>query len=200
MKFPSYVRKFRWERLQSHMWGRASFYMRKMRKYLTKYGEAVSHLGLCNRSILNVLIYEDNLIFFSFSVPPCKEVPLPFAKFVKLKFVLFIQMFCHTCRRTFFLIPKTFWNLLFAKCREWEGMSYIFTRQFTQHLNIFIALNRRTPGRGDICGLLEEVLRGCGQVWRECHAPHELRTLETMHLEAFRHGARISKEDSHFLG
>ncbi len=28
-KFSSYIRKFRWERLQSHIWGRASYYMRK---------------------------------------------------------------------------------------------------------------------------------------------------------------------------
>jgi hypothetical protein len=31
-----------------------------MRKYLTKYEEAVSHLWLCNCSILNYLIYEEN--------------------------------------------------------------------------------------------------------------------------------------------
>ncbi len=40
-------------------------YMRKgfliyeeMRKYLTKYEEAVSRVGLCNHSILNFLIYD----------------------------------------------------------------------------------------------------------------------------------------------
>ena len=39
---------------------------------------------------------------------------------------------------------------------------------------------------GDICALLEQVVRGCGEVWQECHAPHELRNLERAHLEAFR--------------
>jgi hypothetical protein len=46
-------------------------YMRKgfpifeeMRKYFPIYEEAISHIRLCNCSILNFLIYEDNLIFF----------------------------------------------------------------------------------------------------------------------------------------
>jgi hypothetical protein len=41
-----------------------------MRKYLTKYEEAVGHIQLCNRSILSLLIYEGNLNFFSISVLP----------------------------------------------------------------------------------------------------------------------------------
>ncbi len=40
----------------------------EMRKYFPIYEEAVSHIWLCNCSILNFLIYEDNLIFFFFSV------------------------------------------------------------------------------------------------------------------------------------
>ncbi len=36
----------------------------EMRKYLTIYEEAVSHIWLCNRSLLNFLIYEENSIFF----------------------------------------------------------------------------------------------------------------------------------------
>ncbi len=52
-------------------------YMRKedfliyeeMRKYFPIYAEAVSHIRLCNCSILNFLIlYEENLIFFLISV------------------------------------------------------------------------------------------------------------------------------------
>ncbi len=39
-----------------------------MRKYFPKYEEAVSHTWLCNCSILNFLIYEENLIFFFISV------------------------------------------------------------------------------------------------------------------------------------
>ncbi len=38
----------------------------KMRKYFPIYEEAVSHLWLCNCSILNFLMYEENLIFFFF--------------------------------------------------------------------------------------------------------------------------------------
>jgi hypothetical protein len=51
----------------------AKSYMRKsfliyenMRKYLLIYEEAVSHL--CNRSLLDFLIYEENLFFFFVSV------------------------------------------------------------------------------------------------------------------------------------
>ncbi len=54
----------------------AKLYMRKgfliyeeMRKYFHIYEEAVSHIWLCNGSILNFLIYEENLIFFFISVP-----------------------------------------------------------------------------------------------------------------------------------
>ncbi len=53
----------------------AKSYMRKgfliyeeMLKYYPKYVEAVSHIGLCNCSVLDFLIYEENLIFFFISV------------------------------------------------------------------------------------------------------------------------------------
>ncbi len=53
----------------------AKSYMRKdfliydeMRKYFPIYEEAVSQIWLCNCSILNFLIYEENLIFFFLSV------------------------------------------------------------------------------------------------------------------------------------
>ncbi len=36
-----------------------------MRKYLSRYEEAVSHI--CNRSLLNFVIYEENLIFLFIS-------------------------------------------------------------------------------------------------------------------------------------
>ncbi len=42
----------------------------KMRKFFPIYEEAVRHLWLCNCSILNFLIYEENLIFFFLSVYP----------------------------------------------------------------------------------------------------------------------------------
>ncbi len=40
----------------------------EMRKYLTIYEKAVSHIWLCNWSLLNFLIYEDNLILVFISV------------------------------------------------------------------------------------------------------------------------------------
>ncbi len=40
----------------------------EMRKYFPIYDEAVSHIWLCNCSILNFLIYEENFIFFFVSV------------------------------------------------------------------------------------------------------------------------------------
>jgi hypothetical protein len=58
----------RYEEIQSG--AVAKSYMRKgfliyekMRKYFPIYEEAVSHICLCNCSILNFLIYEGNLIF-----------------------------------------------------------------------------------------------------------------------------------------
>ncbi len=53
----------------------AKSYMRKglliyeeRRKYFPIYEEAVSHIWLCDCSIMNFLIYEENLIFFFISV------------------------------------------------------------------------------------------------------------------------------------
>ncbi len=53
----------------------AKSYMRKgflkyeeICKYLVIYEEAVSHIGLCNRSLLDFPIYEENFVFFFISV------------------------------------------------------------------------------------------------------------------------------------
>jgi hypothetical protein len=40
----------------------------EMRRYFPRYEEAVSHICLCNCSVLNFLIYEGTLIFFFISV------------------------------------------------------------------------------------------------------------------------------------
>jgi hypothetical protein len=50
--FSSFIRKFRWERWQSHIC---------MRKGFLLY-EAVSHILVCNCSILDFLIYEENSV------------------------------------------------------------------------------------------------------------------------------------------
>jgi hypothetical protein len=39
-----------------------------MGKYLVIYEEAVSHVWLCNRSLLHFLIYDENFVFFLFIV------------------------------------------------------------------------------------------------------------------------------------
>ena len=41
-------------------------------------------------------------------------------------------------------------------------------------------------GTADICHTLRQVLRGCGEVWQECHTSHEIQTLESMHVERIR--------------
>ncbi len=53
----------------------AKSYMRKgfliyeeMRKYLVIYEKAVSHILLCNRLLLDFLVYEYNFVFFFISV------------------------------------------------------------------------------------------------------------------------------------
>ncbi len=44
-RFSSYIRKFRWDRVQSHMYMRkGSLIYEEMRKYLAIYEEAVSHI------------------------------------------------------------------------------------------------------------------------------------------------------------
>jgi hypothetical protein len=48
--------------------GKGFLIYEEMRKYLTMKEETVSHTGLCNRTVLNSLIFEGNLIFFFISV------------------------------------------------------------------------------------------------------------------------------------
>ncbi len=47
----------------------------------------------------------------------------------------------------------------------------------------FTACRGRHRDGGDSCHILNQVLRGCGKVWQECHTPQEIRTLESMHVE-----------------
>ncbi len=67
IEFSSYIRKFRRELLQSLIWLTASSNMTKYLR-ISSYLEALPHIWLCNRSRLNFLIYEENLIFFFISV------------------------------------------------------------------------------------------------------------------------------------
>ncbi len=47
------------------------FIYEEMRKYFAIYKEGVSLIWLCNRSLLNFLIYEENSISFFISAPTC---------------------------------------------------------------------------------------------------------------------------------
>ncbi len=53
--------------LQSHM-KKGFLIHEEMRKYLVKYWEALGYIWLCNRSLLDFLIYEESFVFFFISV------------------------------------------------------------------------------------------------------------------------------------
>jgi hypothetical protein len=58
----------------------------EMRKYFPIYEEAVSHIGLCNCSTQDFLIYEENFLFFFISAAAAKpllmalDIELPTSK------------------------------------------------------------------------------------------------------------------------
>ncbi len=59
-KFSSYIRKFRWGSVAKSYLRKGFLIYEEMRKYLTIFEEAVSHIWLCNRFHLN----EENFILF----------------------------------------------------------------------------------------------------------------------------------------
>ena len=70
IEFFSYMRKFRREQLQSHVWGRLSNIWGNAQIFSHKFGGRYSYtVWLCNCSLLNFLIYEENFILFFISVP-----------------------------------------------------------------------------------------------------------------------------------
>ena len=68
-KFSSYIRKFRWDRVQSHIWRRGQGFpiYEEMRKFFTIYEEAVSHIWLCKRSLW-ISLYMRKILFDFLSV------------------------------------------------------------------------------------------------------------------------------------
>jgi hypothetical protein len=66
MKFSSYIRKFRWERLQSHIWGRGlpNIWGNEQISNHTYMRKTYSHIWLGNCFLLNFLIYEKDFIYF----------------------------------------------------------------------------------------------------------------------------------------
>ncbi len=63
IKFSPFIRKFRIEQLQKSYIRKGFLIYEEMRKYLTIYEKAVSHIWLWNCSTLNFLLYEEDLIF-----------------------------------------------------------------------------------------------------------------------------------------
>ncbi len=69
-QFSSYIKKFRWDRVQSHRWGRAFLSMRKCSNFsLYIYEEAFSHICICTRSL--VISSNVRKILFSFLSAYC---------------------------------------------------------------------------------------------------------------------------------
>jgi hypothetical protein len=70
----------------------------EMLKYLTIYEEAVNHIRLCNRSLLNFLIYEENSIFFFISAYSTRNIHLFLICYLRIKydqlFVITVPSFC----------------------------------------------------------------------------------------------------------
>jgi hypothetical protein len=60
------ITKFRWDRLQSH----DSLIYEEMRKQLVIYEEAVCHILICNQSLRNFPMYEENFLFLFYQYMP----------------------------------------------------------------------------------------------------------------------------------
>jgi hypothetical protein len=67
IKFSSFIRNFRMERLQSHIQLTASLYLVKYLRISSYIKEALPLICLCNRSHLNSHINEENFLFFFIS-------------------------------------------------------------------------------------------------------------------------------------
>jgi hypothetical protein len=68
IKFSSYIRKFRVEQLQSHIWLTASSYMGKYLRISSYIRKPFLIYDFAPAPLLNFLIYEENFIFFFISV------------------------------------------------------------------------------------------------------------------------------------
>ncbi len=62
-KISSDIRKFRWDRVQSHIWGRASIYMWKCANFSPFMRMPLVIYDFLQSIHLNLLIYEDNCYF-----------------------------------------------------------------------------------------------------------------------------------------
>ncbi len=58
----------------------------EMRQYFPIYEEALSQIWLCNCSIMNFFLYEENLIFFFFSVD--SESKLLYSDYFKVSLLI----------------------------------------------------------------------------------------------------------------
>ncbi len=86
IQFSSYTRKFRWDRLRSHIWLTASLYMVK---YLRIFSLALPHLRLCNWSYLNFLyIRKISFSFFISVASPSLTTALYFCPYLRYSYTL----------------------------------------------------------------------------------------------------------------
>jgi hypothetical protein len=86
-----------------------------MRKYFPTYEEAVSHIWICNCSILNFLIYEENLIFFFISVDDLSDKS-------QTRHVLYLGH-----RGNFWGIKHWYWGELLEASNHWTEQSRIIS-------------------------------------------------------------------------
>ncbi len=100
-----------------HMRAVAKSYVRKgfliyeeMHRYLVIYEEAISHKCLCNRSLLDFLIHEENFVFFFISVRYLKILDIIY----NTKFCFHIEIFWAQAIRFCFDI-EAFWTRLKLK-------------------------------------------------------------------------------------
>ncbi len=128
----------------------AKSYMRKgfliyeeMRKYLVIYEEAVSHIWLCNRSLLDFLTYEESLVFFFYQCVVChptlclkllipiifKTLAVAWMRYLRMigQFVCWISL--HMLKLKFLLtvLVKTLFETLSIYCylcSLWTGHSF----------------------------------------------------------------------------
>ncbi len=95
IKFSTHIRKFRRERLQSHLWLMASSYKTKYLRIFSYIRKPFLILWLRNRSYLNFLKYEENFLFFFISVDYGWTYRVPLHSNV-----IYQQIHCHP-QRTF---------------------------------------------------------------------------------------------------
>ncbi len=108
------------EQLQSHIWGRTSYYMRKcpnISSYMRR--PLVIYIWLRNCSILNCLLYKENFIFFFNSV-----IQIFFMSVLSKKMFIFTQ-------------TVEVWS----NAHTWGSKPSLYKKLLFLHLQVFISQN-----------------------------------------------------------